>query len=79
MRNLFIALRDLLSYVYVDERGEEKLRVPFFTYWKGKASSALHTKWMGLKCKIAFKLLRGVADPCPHCNKLINISTWSKF
>lgn len=44
-------------------------------YW----SSKLDTFLMTMKCKIAFALLKGVGDPCPHCNKIIDIGNWKKL
>lgn len=41
-------------------------------------SSNLNQFKMNVKVYIARYLLRGVADPCPYCNKLIDQSTWSE-
>lgn len=44
-------------------------------YWRGLVNFISSTT-MKLKCAIAKMLLRGVSDPCPHCHKLIELSSW---
>lgn len=34
---------------------------------------------MSVKALIAFKLLKGVGDPCPYCDHIIDIGNWSKM
>lgn len=40
------------------------------------ARSHLSILEMRLRGQIAFRLLRGFAEPCPHCKKLIELSPW---
>lgn len=51
----------------------------FLEVWKEKVESAMDSFRMKMKCKIAFYLLDGVGDPCPYCNKLIDIGKWKKM
>lgn len=49
-----------------------------FSIWKRDLISAIHNFYMRQKCRLASWLLSGVADPCPHCRKWIDIGRWKK-
>ena len=51
----------------------------FYELFYEYLSSNLNRLKMNMKVYIARYLLRGVADPCPYCNKLIDQSKWTKL
>lgn len=69
-----------LFKTYVIDENDKIIEEWFF--WKDIKdciNSKLTSFRMKAQCEIAFYLLRGIVDPCPHCGKLIKIGYWKKY
>ena len=71
-------IKGTFETIVTNERGEIISR-----WWFTRDISMVISSWfnnikMRTKTKIGFWLLKGCADPCPHCNMLVDIGEWKK-